>query len=106
MRPFSTDPEMLRTGVSCLRWLGASYGFFALGLVVIQSFNGAGDTGTPMRLKVLFYWLIQIPVAWALAVPLGLGPTGVFATIAGIEVAMSLVAVALFRRGGWKEKVV
>jgi putative MATE family efflux protein len=106
LRPFTDDPEMLAVGVSCLRWLGASYGFFALGLVTIQSFNGAGDTGTPMRLKVAFYWLIQIPVAWALAVPAGFGPTGVFAAIAGIEVAMALTATALFRRGRWKDKAV
>lgn len=106
LRPFSPEPEMLRVGMSCLRWLGLCYGFFALGLVTIQAFNGAGDTGTPMRLKVVIYWLLQIPVAWALAVPAGLGPTGVFMTMAGTEIAMAVAAVVLFRRGRWKEKVV
>jgi putative MATE family efflux protein len=114
LRPFATgaspdrgmDPVMLATGVDCLRWLGLSYGFFAVGLVTIQAFNGAGDTGTPMRLKVFFYWLVQIPLAWALAVPAGLGTRGVFIAIAAIETAMAVAAVVLFRRGRWKETVV
>jgi putative MATE family efflux protein len=110
LHPFAAgeevDPVMIATGVDCLRWLGLCYGFFAVGLVTIQAFNGAGDTGTPMRLKLLFYWLIQIPLAWALAVPAGLGPRGVFVAIAAIEAAMAVAAVLLFRRGGWKEKVV
>ncbi len=113
LRPFAPDlgggganEEMLRVGAACLRWLGVCYGFFAFGLVTIQAFNGAGDTGTPMRLKVIFYWLLQIPIAWSLAVPAGLGPHGVFATMAATEIAMALAAVVLFRRGRWKEKVV
>ena len=114
LRPFAPDlgggagasAEVLRVGAACLRWLGACYGFFAVGLVAIQAFNGAGDTGTPMRLKVIFYWLLQIPIAWTLAVPGGFGPHGVFATMAATEIAMALAAVALFRRGRWKEQVV
>jgi len=106
LRPFTRDPEVLAVAVECLRWLGASYGFFAFGLVAIQAFNGAGDTATPMRLKVICYWLWQIPVAWLLSVEAGLGPRGVFAAIVSAEVLLAASSLVLFRRGRWKEKVV
>jgi putative MATE family efflux protein len=106
LRPFTRDPEVLAVAVECLRWLGACYGFFAFGLVTIQAFNGAGDTATPMRLKLLWYWLWQIPVAWLLAVEAELGPRGVFVAIASAEVLLAASSLVLFRRGRWKEKVV
>lgn len=99
---FSTDPAVVAVGVECLRWLGASYGFFAVGLVAMQAFNGAGDTATPTRLKVLFYWVLQLPLAWLLAVPVGLGPRGVFIALATAETLLALAAVVLFRKGRWK----
>jgi len=106
LRPFTRDPEVLAVGIEGLRWIGLCYGFFAVGLVAMQAFNGAGDTGTPMRLKVLFYWIFQIPLAWALAVPAGMGPRGVCVAIACAETALAIAGVALFRRGRWKEKTV
>jgi Na+-driven multidrug efflux pump len=59
-----------------------------------------------MRLKLLLYWLWQIPVAWLLAVEAGLGPRGVFVAIASAEVLLAVSGLVLFRRGRWKEKVV
>jgi len=106
LRPFIQNPEVLAVGVEGLRWIGLCYGFFAVGLVAIQAFNGAGDTATPMRLKVLCYWVFQIPLAWALAVVAGLGPRGVFIAIACAEILLAVSGVVLFRRGRWKVKVV
>lgn len=106
LSPFAPDPEVLAVGVVGLRWIGLCYGFFAVGLVAIQAFNGAGDTATPMRLKVLCYWVFQIPLAWLLAVVADLGPTGVFVAIACAETLLALAGVILFRRGRWKEKEV
>lgn len=106
LRPFTQDPEILAVGVEGLRWIGLCYGFFAVGLVAIQAFNGAGDTATPMRLKVLCYWVLQIPLAWVLAVTAGLGPRGVFVAIACAETLLAVAGVVLFRRGRWKGKVV
>ena len=45
-------------------------------------------------------------IIWALAKPLGLGPTGVYVSIAVAFSVMAVVAGVLFRRGGWKAKVV
>jgi Na+-driven multidrug efflux pump len=88
--------------VSCLRIVSCGYLFYAWGMVLTQSFNGAGDTWTPTWLNLACFWLWEVPLAWVLAVRFGFGPSGVFLSI---TIAFSTLAVAsaiLFRRGGWK----
>src|SRR6266849_4758605 len=75
---FATDPEVLRYGTSCLRWVSYGYVFYAYGMVMVQAFNGAGDTMTPTLINLFCYWLWQIPMAYTLSRILGFGPTGVF----------------------------
>ncbi len=65
-----------RPGGECLRIVSYGYGFYAWGMVMVQAFNGAGDTTTPTWINVFCYWLFQIPLAWALSRPLGFGPKG------------------------------
>jgi putative MATE family efflux protein len=92
--------------VQCLRIVSAGFFFYAYGMVFAQSFNGAGDAWTPTVLNLLCFWLWEIPLAWMLAFNVGLGPLGVFLSIA---IAFSTLAVAsgvLFRRGRWKVTVV
>ncbi|HUO87461.1 MAG TPA: MATE family efflux transporter [Thermoanaerobaculia bacterium] len=103
---FTQQVEVIEVGASCLRWVASCYVVFAYGLVMIQAFNGAGDTTTPTILNLLCYWIWQLPVAWVLAVPAGLGPSGVFIAIASSEILLGLAGIVLFRRGKWKERVV
>ncbi|HEX2163085.1 MAG TPA: MATE family efflux transporter [Thermoanaerobaculia bacterium] len=103
---FTDQAEVISVGASLLRWAASCYFVFAYGLVMIQAFNGAGDTTTPTLLNFLCYWVWQIPVAWLLAVPLDLAATGVFIAVATSEVLLGLAGIALFRRGKWKERKV
>lgn len=103
---FSADPEVQRMGSLCLRVVSYGYAFYAWGMVLVQAFNGAGDTLTPTWINLLCYWLFQIPVAWLLARPLGQGPLGVFVAITLAESVIAVVGLAVFRRGRWKRKVV
>ena len=101
---FTSDPEVIAVGVDCLRLISYGYPFFAFGMVVVQAFNGAGDTATPTMVNLFCYWLWEIPLAYALAIPLGIGPRGVFMAIAIAESTTACVGVVMFRRGRWKQK--
>ncbi|TLU98828.1 MATE family efflux transporter [Dyadobacter luticola] len=99
---FSSIPKVVETGKTALRVLCMGYGFYAYGMVVIQSLNGAGDTKTPTVLNLICFWTIQIPSAYLLAVILELGPIGVFAAVPIAESALALLGIWRFRAGGWK----
>jgi len=103
---FSHEPEVLRYGTSCLRILGVGYPMYAVGMTIIQALNGAGDTYTPSVLNFICFWVIQIPLAYWLAEPTGLGPNGVFLSIVISESALTILGVLIFRLGKWKSKQV
>jgi putative MATE family efflux protein len=104
IRLFTTDPAVIPYGVDCLRIVSYGNLAYAYGMVMVQSFNGAGDTLTPTTVNLFGYWLFQIPVAYLLAFHTNLGPRGVFAAIPIAETGIAIVGVMLFRRGRWKLK--
>jgi len=71
--------------------------------VVIQSFNGAGDSRTPTIINLFIYWLFQVPLAYFMAIWLELGASGAFWAIAIAESVLAVVAILVFRRGTWKK---
>jgi len=103
---FTGDPEVRAYAVRCLRLVALGFPFYAWGMVLTQSFNGAGDTWTPTWLNFLCFWLLEIPLAWVLAGPLGLGPTGVFLAITTAFSTLAVASWMVFRRGRWKTRVV
>jgi putative MATE family efflux protein len=104
VRLFTNDPAVIPFGVDCLRYISYGYIFYAYGMVIVQAFNGAGDTTTPTVINLFCYWLFQIPLAYALALPLGLNAQGVFLAITISESTIAVVSVLVFRRGKWKER--
>lgn len=99
---YTDDPAVLESGMQCLKIVSLGYIFYAYGMVIIQSFNGAGDTLTPTILNVFGFWLFQIPFAYLMAILLDLQTTGVYIAIVTAESAMAVVAILIFRRGKWK----
>jgi putative MATE family efflux protein len=102
---FTNDPEVLRYGTSCLRILAIGIPMYAVGMIVTQALNGAGDTTTPTVINFLCFWVLQIPLAHWLATSLSLGPDGVFWAIVVSETLVTVLGVTVFRRGKWKQQV-
>jgi Na+-driven multidrug efflux pump len=100
---FFTDNRAVRDiGATWLRILSFSYFVYAWWMVTTQAFNGAGDTRTPTKINLVFFWLIEIPLAYLLAITLGWGYTGVFWAVFFAETSAGLATLWLFRRGNWK----
>lgn len=99
---FTQQPEVVKYAVNALRIISAGYVFYGIGMVMINAFNGAGDTWTPTYINLAGFWLFQIPLAYLLAKTFGLGPLGVFIAIPVAETVITVVAIILFRRGKWK----
>ncbi len=99
---FTDDAAVIAIGGEWLSILAYSYFVYGWWMVAVQAFNGAGDTMTPTWINLVFFWLIQIPLAWALAVPMGWAHTGVFWGVFVSETAVGVFTLWLFSRGGWK----
>jgi len=99
---FTDVAAVQEIGKSALQIICFGYVFFSYGMVVGQAFNGAGDTRTPMWISLVVFWIIQIPLAWWLAMSLGLESDGVFISIAVCHSIYAVIAMVLFKRGKWK----
>jgi Na+-driven multidrug efflux pump len=104
VRVFTSDPAVMAYGVDCLQIIALGFFFFAYGMVIVQAFNGAGDTATPTLLYLVCFWAFKIPAAYVLAIPAGLGPGGVFVAITAAYSALALGGVICFRQGRWKRQ--
>jgi putative MATE family efflux protein len=103
---FTSDPGILIYGVDCLRVVACGFLFYAYGMVLTQSFNGAGDTLTPTIINLFVFWLWEIPLAYALAIWFGFGPHGVFYAMTIAFSTLAVISALIFRRGRWKTRVV
>jgi putative MATE family efflux protein len=106
IRLFISEPDVIINGALSLRII--SYGFmsYGFGMVMVQALNGAGDTVTPTRINLFCFWLLEIPLAYLLAISIGMAQQGVYYAIVIAETAMTLTAAYFFKRGKWKLKVV
>ena len=104
VRLFTHDPAVVPLAASALRILSYGNIAYAYGMVMLQSFNGAGDTVTPTIVNFFGFWVLEIPLAWWLALHQGLRSTGVFFSIVIAQAAVALAGILLFRRGKWKRQ--
>jgi len=100
---FFTNDEMVKTvAIEALQIMSVGFVFYGIGMVLINTFNGAGDTWTPTGINFFGFWLFQIPLAYILAKHFNMGPTGVFIAIPVAETAITLAGIMLYKRGKWK----
>jgi putative MATE family efflux protein len=103
---FTTDPVVISIGAEWLRILSYSYFIYGWWMVSVQAFNGAGDTMTPTKINIVFFWLIQIPLSYFLAITIDWQHSGVFWGVFISETSAGLFTLWLFRKGSWKRKKV
>ncbi len=104
IRLFTQDPGVVPLGAACLRIVSYGNLGYAYFMVMMQAFNGAGDTVTPTVVNFFGFWLLEIPLAYWLAIPLKMRSNGAFVAIAVAEGTMALASAILFRQGRWKKK--
>jgi putative MATE family efflux protein len=102
----SDDPAIIEIGGRCLRIISYGYLAYAFGMIIIQAFNGAGDTFTPTAINFVCFWMIEIPLAYFLALNLGWAEEGVFYSIVISETILGIIGFILFKKGNWKNKKV
>ncbi|WP_233591932.1 MATE family efflux transporter [Corallococcus sp. AB011P] len=103
---FTTDAAVVDEGATALRIFSLSFLSCAYGMVITSAFNGAGDTRTPTLIDLGCLWVLELPLAWVLAHPLGLGSAGAYWAVPAAFALMSVLGIVLFRRGRWKTRVV
>jgi len=101
---FTDDAEVASHAIHCVRIVSAGFLFYGYGMALTAAFNGAGDTRTPTLINVFSLWVIELPLAWVLAHPLGFGPMGAFIALSVGFSTMCFVSVWIFRRGEWKTR--
>lgn len=99
---FSSDPVVSAFAADCLRIIAYGNLTYAFGMVMVQAFNGAGDTTTPTLINVVSFWLCEIPLSWFLANHTALGVNGVFTAIPVSNTVMTAISLVIFARGKWK----
>jgi putative MATE family efflux protein len=99
----NTEPEVVAMATKALKIVSLGYISYGVGMVLMNAFNGAGDTRTPTYINLAGFWAFQIPMAYVLAIHLKLGPTGVFLAILIAETAIAFGTFLIFRKGAWKK---
>ncbi|HXX20683.1 MAG TPA: MATE family efflux transporter [Candidatus Acidoferrum sp.] len=100
---FSSDPAVVPLAASCLRIVSYGNIGYAYAMVMMQAFNGAGDTVTPTVLNLFGFWLFEIPLAYWLAIHRGWHSNGAYAAIVIAECCVAAASILIFRRGRWKQ---
>lgn len=99
----NNETNVLKAGSTALQIISAGYIFYGVGMVLMNAFNGAGDSKTPTWVNLICYWFLQIPLGWFLAMHLQLNIVGVCLAIVSIEAIITVIYFIIFKKGKWKE---
>jgi putative MATE family efflux protein len=102
VRLFTQDPAVVPLAAKCLRIVSYGNVGYAYAMVMLQAFNGAGDTITPTIVNFFGFWLLEIPLAYWLAIPMNWKSDGAFYAIVVAECSIAAASAVLFKRGKWK----
>jgi putative MATE family efflux protein len=101
---FTGDPAVVPAAIRFLRIFSCGNVAYAYGMVLMQAFNGAGDTLTPTYINLFGYWILEIPLAWWLAMHTSMRVDGVFISVVIAQAVIVLISLVLFRQGRWAQQ--
>jgi len=99
---FIDDAAVVKNGANGLKYISFSLFAYSIGMVMIQAFNGSGQTQIPVLINIFCFWILEIPLAYFLALKTGFGEKGVYLAIIAGDLALTLIGIYIFRRGKWK----
>jgi putative MATE family efflux protein len=99
----NNQAEVVAVAIQALQIVSVGYIAYGLGMVLMNAFNGAGDSRTPTYINLAGFWGFQIPLAYTLAIYFDLGPKGVFLAIVIAETALTIATYLIFKKGLWKK---
>lgn len=99
----NNEPAVVTIATTALRIVSLGYIAYGIGLVLMNAFNGAGDSRTPTYINLVGFWMFQIPLAYFLAIHIEIGPKGVFLAILIAEALITFGTYLIFKRGAWKK---
>lgn len=104
VRLFISDPAVIPIAALALRTFAYGNIGYAYAMVMLQAFNGAGDTLTPTIVNFFGFWVLELPLAWVLASWMGLHAQGAFLAVVIAECSIAAASIVLFRQGRWKRQ--
>ncbi|MFC2132706.1 MATE family efflux transporter, partial [Bacteroidota bacterium] len=103
---FIIEADVIEKGAQALSIISCGFIFYGFGMVIVQAFNGAGDTATPTKINFFCFWMLEIPLAYYLAIHTQAQDTGVYIAIVVAESILTITGIIIFRRGKWKTRIV
>jgi putative MATE family efflux protein len=101
--PIAKEEQTLAETVRYLRVAMLSEPFMAISVILAGSLTGAGDTKGAMFAIVSTHWIIRLPLAYILAIVVGMGPLGVWIAMALSMVAQGVFMTVRFNNEKWKK---
>lgn len=99
----NNEQKVVETATLALRIISTGYIFYGIGMVMMNAFNGAGDSKTPTIINIFWFWMFQIPIAYWVAIKLNYAATGVFLAIVVTETLVTITSIVIFKKGWWKQ---
>jgi MATE family multidrug resistance protein len=99
----TSDPSVVAETTRYLRFNMLSEPFMALSVVLGGGLQGAGDTKGTMWVIIIGMWFVRLPLAYAFALVLGYGATGVWAAMITSMAFQGILMAIRFRSGHWKK---
>ena len=104
IRVFNDFPDVVRIGTSFLRFIAVTLPFLAIALIFGRGVTGAGDTIGPAVMTGIAQLGLRIPVAYILALVVGLGTNGIWLGINASDMCQGLAMLWYFKRGYWQKR--